>query len=151
MDTWWIDQPFLLGSSNPTDADLDRLQREGFRVIICLLDETKEPPRYEPARARALGYMRHSIPVRDFRAPSIAQLEEFVDLVQAAGVQTRSVVHCEGGSGRTGTMAAAYWIAKGLSRSEAIKKIRSARPDAVETDDQRAALGEYETKLLASR
>ena len=30
MDAWWIDRPHLLGSRNPTDADLDQLRRDGF-------------------------------------------------------------------------------------------------------------------------
>jgi len=28
MDTWWIDKPHLLGSSNPSDADLEQLRGE---------------------------------------------------------------------------------------------------------------------------
>lgn len=143
MGTWWIDEPFLLGTSNPSDDDLERLRREGFGVIICLLDQNQQSPRYDPTRAVSLGYVRHSIPVRDFQPPSLAQLQEFVTLVRSAGPADKVIVHCEGGTGRTGTMAAAYWIAKGLSPSQAIAKVRKARPGAVETDEQRAVLKEF--------
>jgi hypothetical protein len=36
MDTWWIDNQHLLGSRNPTLADLEQLRRDGFEVLISL-------------------------------------------------------------------------------------------------------------------
>ena len=66
---------------------------------------------YDARAIERAGWVRHAIPVRDFHAPSLAQLERFVALVRAAGPCTKVLVHCQGGSGRTGTMAAAYWIA----------------------------------------
>lgn len=140
MSIWWIDEPFLLGSNNPTDADLEGLRHDGFKVVVSLLDENEQSPRYDPGRALVVGYMRHNIPVRDFHAPSPSQLQAFVDLVLSLGSDTKVLVHCQGGTGRTGTMAAAYWIAKGLSPLQAMDKVRRARPGAVETDEQREVL-----------
>ena len=40
MSTWWIDEPFLMGSSRPDDAELARLQGQGFTVLVSLLVET---------------------------------------------------------------------------------------------------------------
>src|SRR5712692_3879765 len=99
MATWWIDEPFLLGSSNPSDDDLERLRADGFRIIVCLLDEHEQSPRYDPARALALGYERRNIPVRDFHAPSVEQIEQFVALVRSVRAQAKVLVHCEGGIG----------------------------------------------------
>jgi len=67
MSTWWIDEAFLLGSSNPSEASLQKFHREGFNMIFSLLDETKQPPRYAPDWATTLGYTRHCIPVSDLR------------------------------------------------------------------------------------
>lgn len=150
MGTWWIDEPFILGSSNPTDAELERLYSNGFRLLVCLLDEQEQSPRYDPLRALRLGYARQSIPVRDFHAPTVGQLKRFVDLVRSVGVKSKVIVHCEGGTGRTGTMAAAYWIAKGLRASQAIEKVRRVRPGAVEIDDQKAVLEEFEMTVAGS-
>lgn len=138
--TWWIDEPHLLGSSNPSDRDLDSLRTSGFGVIVCLLDEPEQSPRYDAARAVSLGYARRCIPVPDFQAPSLEQLEEFVTFVESLSRDTHVLVHCEGGIGRTGTMAAAYWIGRGLSAPDAIAKIRVVRPGAVESDAQRRVL-----------
>jgi protein-tyrosine phosphatase len=46
-------------------------------------------------------------------------------------------------------MAAAYWIAKGLSTANAIAKIRKMRPHAVETDEQRKVLEQFEASRSA--
>lgn len=149
MATWWIDEPRLLGSSHPSDADLHRLYAEGVRAIVCLLDETEQPPRYDVTEAARLGFARHCIPVRDFHAPSVAQLAQFVNLVAELAPDTKVLVHCEGGTGRTGTMAAAYWIAKGFSTADAIAKVREMRPHAVETDEQRKVLEQFEASRSA--
>lgn len=151
MATWWIDESLVLGSSHPSDDDLRRLYSEGVRVIVCLLDESEQPARYDVAEAGRLGYARYCIPVRDFHAPSVAQIEKFLNVAATAAPDAKVLVHCEGGVGRTGTMAAAYWIAKGLSVSDAIAKVRRARPHAVESDEQRAVLEQFEANRLATR
>jgi hypothetical protein len=81
MATWWIDKPLLLGSSNPSDGDVETLYRDGFSILVSLLKEDEQPPRYDPENARALGYKRYNIPVRDFHAPSVGQFVEFIQLV----------------------------------------------------------------------
>ncbi len=146
MDTWWIDKPYLLGSRNPTDAELEQLRREGFSVIVSLLYEEEQPPRYDPGRAPALGFVRHNIPVRDHHAPTVEQLEQFLEILGKLPTGTKTIVHCEGGSGRTGTFAAAYWIARGMTVSEAIAHVRKARPYAIENVEQEASLWDFAAK-----
>lgn len=143
MDTWWIDHPHLIGSSNPTLADLEQLRRDGFGVLVSLLAEQEQSPRYDVARATALGFVRHTIPVKDFRAPTVEQLERFIALVTALAPGAKAIVHCEGGTGRTGTFAAAYWITKGLTVSDAVAQVRKARSRAVETREQERALDDF--------
>jgi protein-tyrosine phosphatase len=151
MSTWWIDKPLVMGSSNPSDETLARLRAEDFARLVCLLDENEQRPRYDPDAARRAGWSLHSLPIRDYTAPSIDQITMFVGLVDGAGDGARVLVHCEGGTGRTGTMAAAYWIARGLSARDAIARVRRARPGAIETDEQRDVLHEFATLRHARR
>lgn len=155
MDTWWIDSPHVLGSENPTTADLQKLRRQGFEVLISLLREQEQTPGYDVARAKELGFIRHNIPVRDFTPPTVDQLSEFIRLVEQLSGGTKIVIHCQAGMGRTGTFAAAYWIVKGLDVGEAIAKIRKARLYAIETREQEAVLKEfavrYANRLSAAR
>jgi protein-tyrosine phosphatase len=139
LDTWWIDTPHLMGSRNPTVADLEQLRADGFSVLISLLREDDQAPRYDVVRATALGFVRHNIPVKDFHPPTVDQLRRFVNLIWGAKV----VVHCEGGTGRTGTFAAAYWVAKGMTAADAIAHVRKARRHAVETAAQEVALKNF--------
>jgi hypothetical protein len=37
--TWWIDEPVLKGSGNPTDEDLAELRAQGFATAVSLLEE----------------------------------------------------------------------------------------------------------------
>ena len=46
------------------------------------------------------------------------------------------LVHCRGGQGRSGTIAAALLIAGGLAPADAIAEIRRSRPAAIETAEQ---------------
>lgn len=147
MSTWWVDAGLVLGSTNPTNEELERLRAEGFNILVSFLDENQQPLRYDAKRTQELGYVRHSIPIRDFQAPTIVQLLEFTQLVESLPPDCKMLIHCEGGTGRTGTMAAAYWIAKGITADAAIERIRKARPDAVETSDQEAVLREFATQI----
>jgi atypical dual specificity phosphatase len=147
MDIWWIDEPRLLGSCNPTTDDLSKLRADGVSVIVSLLDEEVQPPKYDLARVEAMGYERHNIPVPDFHPPTVEQLRQFVDLLQQLPEGEKVILHCQAGIGRTGTFAAAYWIARGLTVDDALATVRQARPFAVETTLQRAVLDEFARTL----
>lgn len=136
---WWIEKGVLAGSHNPSDRELSNAVKLGITTVISLLDETEQIPAYsnEIFRAGKLQH-RHSIPVRDYSAPSIGQLREFIDLVhQSPGAV---LIHCQGGSGRTGTFGAAWLISKGFSSDGAIRAVREMNPNAVETAAQEECL-----------
>jgi len=147
MSQWWIDEPRLLGTSNPTNRELEDLYQEGFRTIISLLNEDEERPYYDIEKIEAMGFKRYSIPVRDFSAPKLADFQQFLDIVSKSLNQGKVLIHCQGGTGRTGTMAAAYWIKKGLSASKAIEKIRRSRPGAIEIPEQEESLFKLATSI----
>jgi atypical dual specificity phosphatase len=147
MSQWWIEKPILLGSSNPTERELEDLYQVGFRTIISLLDEDEQSPYYETKEMEEMGLIRYSIPIRDFTPPSLADFNKFLDIVSNSLKQGKVLVHCQGGIGRTGTMAAAYWIKKGLSAKNAIAKARKSRLGAIESSEQEEALYRLEASI----
>ncbi|HVA32773.1 MAG TPA: protein-tyrosine phosphatase family protein, partial [Candidatus Baltobacteraceae bacterium] len=50
----------------------------------------------------------------------------------------RVLVHCRGGLGRAGTVAARLLVELGMDPAEAIAAVRRARPNAIETAAQAA-------------
>jgi protein-tyrosine phosphatase len=102
-------------------------------------------PRYDVSALAGAGWVRRTIPILDYHAPFARA---------ACGVcpahrcsTAKALVHCQGGSGRTGTMGAAYWIAKGLAAEEAIRRVRRERPGAVETNEQKMVLHRFAARI----
>ena len=143
MNDWWIDPGCVLACANPTDKELEDLRAKGFAVMISLLDEQQQQPRYNVADAERAGWERHVLPVREGEAPSLEQLERFRKIIQALPPNTKVLIHCSTGRGRAATFGAAYWIVKGSSATEAIKRIEEARYQDWETPEREVVLGEF--------
>lgn len=61
MSTWWIHEPFVLGSSNPSDRQLAQLRAQGFTVLVSLLNDKAQRPRYDVHAVGQAGWSRYSI------------------------------------------------------------------------------------------
>lgn len=137
---WWIDEPRLMGSHNPAQQEL---KIEGLSTIVSLLDPSEQQLRYNPAIP---GIRWIEMPVRDYAAPALEKLLRFIRIVE--GSPGTVLVHCQGGSGRTGTFGAAWLMRTGeLSASGAIEILRRKNPSAVETEEQKATLIRLEKRL----
>ena len=119
--------------------DLASLQQRGIRRLINL----HEKP-HPPARLAEYGLSECHLPVPDFTAPTPLQLETAVANVTAAvAAGERVAVHCGAGLGRAGTVAACYLVDLGQDWREAVAMVRAARPGAIETSSQLAAVVAY--------
>jgi protein-tyrosine phosphatase len=148
MNQWWIDENRVIGGSNPSTEELEHLFHIGFNTIISLLRENEQPPRYDVKKIMRLGFDRYSIPIKDFTAPELKQYMKFLEIMNRD--TGKVLIHCQGGYGRTGAMAAAYWIDKGLPAHEAIRKVRRLRPGALEITEQEESLYELEGYLSST-
>lgn len=76
-----------------------------------------------------------STPDGDFERQWVAAGDELRGLLRR---RCDVVVHCRGGLGRAGTIAARLLVELGMAPAAAIVAVRAARPGAIETDAQEA-------------
>jgi len=143
LNDWWIDPGRILPCANPTDKELEDRRGQGFAVMISLLDEQQQKPRYNVADAERAGWERHVLAIREGEAPPLDQLERFRKIIQALPPNTKVLIHCSTGRGMAATFGAAYWIVQGSSATEAIKRIEEAGYQDWETPERKVVLGEF--------
>lgn len=104
------------------------------------------------AAAERLCITVESCAIPDQRAPTLDQAEALVRSILASLAEGRSVVvHCVGGLGRTGTIAACVLVARGASAADAIATVRRVRgPRAVETEEQERRVAELVERLISA-
>jgi len=136
----WIIEGKVIASSYPCDDDhLHSLCDHGVRAIVTLHEQPLDEERLAAHSLEALH-----IPVRDFEAPSLQQINGIVAFVERRLAAGKGVaVHCAAGLGRTGTAVACYLVHEGYSPTAALAHVRSKRPGSVQTDEQQSIVYEY--------
>jgi atypical dual specificity phosphatase len=136
----WVEKPLLAAMARPAEPEeFTWLRGQGIELLVSL---TEEAPRKD--WVEAAGLLVFHEPLEDMEAPSQEQLERAVSAVVRATEGGMGVaVHCGAGLGRTGVVLAGYLVAKGLTASNAIARIRRLRPGSIETDEQAEAVAEF--------
>lgn len=127
------------------DEVLDALAARQTTLLVCLLDDgecdaDEIGDLASAAEARSLGLL--GAPIADFSAPD-QRLDWPALIGRLAGDlrQGRRIAFCcLAGYGRSGMMAARLLIATGSTPQAAIDAVRTARPGAIESDEQVAYL-----------
>lgn len=85
--------------------------------------------------AQELGLATKHVPIVDGGAPrSMDVVSDFVgEILDALGREETVVVHCRGGLGGTGMAAACCLVGRGYTVDAAIRAVRYARRNTVET------------------
>lgn len=105
----------------------------------------------DPEVMRRLGLSWARVPIDDRRAPTHDQLARINAWLDKAEEQPVVYVHCEGGLGRSPTIAIALLMQRGFTRGEAHRFMLAARSVASPTPDQDAWLTQLEESVLTAR
>ena len=123
--------------------DVAAIAEFGAAAVVTLIEDHE----FELLRVKGLGaeVIRHHmewfhLPITDMDVPG----PEFEAQWLAVGVSLRArlrdgfdvVVHCMGGLGRAGTIAARLLVELGMNPREAIARVREVRPGAIQTSEQ---------------
>lgn len=124
------------------DVDIAAVRAWGATRLISLL----EPWEFQELQINSLpsvvaqsGISWHGLPITDGQAPDQRLLDRWqvlsLTLVRELLEGRRVVVHCKGGLGRAGTVAAMLLLqsATAQTAAEAMEMVRRVRPGAIET------------------
>ena len=141
------------------EIDLDSIAADGYRAIYSLMEdaeylELQVPLKKLRSGARARGIELHHLPIEDVSVPDRGFEMRWLH----AGARARYLlergervlVHCKGGLGRSGLVAARIMVELGYSAGEAIDAVRAARKGAIETLAQEQDVSHREQRLKAS-
>lgn len=130
------------------DEDLAGLRTQGVDVLVTLTTQEELAWAGVPdleLRARDAGLATLALPIRDQEAPGEAAMATLSSSIRAHLDAGRCVVvHCMGGLGRSGLVAACVLVDRGLPPTAALAAVREARgPRAVESAAQERALAAH--------
>ncbi len=125
------------------DCDLAAISKWSADAVVTLIENHEfemlgVPHLGQQVRARGIDW--HHLPIVDVAPPDgrfeEAWLRSGPQLCAILRDGGRVLVHCRGGLGRAGTVAARLLVECGVTRNEAVEQVRRARPGAIETKQQ---------------
>jgi protein-tyrosine phosphatase len=149
-NTYWLWAGHVLAGEHPAKEDEEQLSEKlqlfalaGITHFIDLTSPADPVKTYQPLG----GAVRINHPITDFGVPSPLQMQGILQSIQSALSQGGKVyVHCKGGIGRTGTVAATWLTEHGLDDGQALALLlqkwqamdkRFEEPHTPETQAQR--------------
>lgn len=140
------------------ELDLDAVKDWGATVAFTLIERHElvalgVSGLGEGFRSRGIDW--HHLPIVDLRAPDSSFLGSWYVSGRAAldalRAGERVLVHCRGGLGRAGTVACLLLRELGFPAEEALRRVRKARPGAVETSVQERCVRTFAPRLGTGR
>ncbi len=144
------DSVFGAGWDRDLDVDLDAIRAWGAQAVVTLIEDAElellsVTGLGDAAKARGMDW--HHFPIPDLDVPTPKAMERWRQLaprlhriLENGG---RVLVHCRGGLGRAGTVAALLLVDRGHPAGEAMTLVRAARPGSIETGGQERFVRDY--------
>lgn len=133
---------------------IENLKAAGATAIVTLMPDAEMIENGVgdlPPQTKARGMAWYHLPVEDEGAPT----EAFAAAWQQAGPAIHShldnheavAIHCKGGAGRTGIVAAQILMERGLSMPQTVAQVKAVRPTAFSHDVQVKYIEQLATRL----
>jgi len=136
---WVVRRKLAISPIPRSIRDIEHWKREGIKAVVILV-EAHELLHLGGIKnylklLKEKGFEALHAPIKDFHVPSISQCIEIVKWISERMEEKKPVlIHCYGGLGRTGTIAACLLIYRyGLHPEDAIEKIRRIKPRSLES------------------
>ncbi len=138
------DQAAMTGAwKRDLETDVAAIRAWGAGAVVCLMESFELKLLDVEALSETVeseGMRWFHLPIRDVSVPSVA----FENLWTVKGPELRAIVskggrvlvHCRGGLGRSGMVAARLLVEFGMKPDAAIALVRKHRPGAIETAAQ---------------
>lgn len=139
--------------TQPLVESLQTLKQAGAKAILTLMP-AEEMAQHQvtglPTLCQALGLVWFNCPVMDDHAPQAdfqhAWLQQRAEIHQLLDAGQKIAIHCKGGSGRTGLIAAQILLERGVEPTQIKTQIQALRPYALTL----AAHQDYFQSLISS-
>ncbi len=126
-------------------TDLDLIRTWGARMVLTLVEAEELALLQVPHLGRevtARGMDWRHLPIADYSTPTADFERQWLthgrDIRELLRDGADVLVHCKGGLGRAGMIAARLLVELGMDPEQAIREVRSARKGAIETPSQLA-------------
>jgi len=124
-------------------SSLQQLAEAGAKAILTLMP-AEEIERNEvgamPVLCKKLGLQWFHLPIEDDHAPEAEFHEAWqqtkIDVHELISAGKSIAIHCKGGSGRTGMVAAQILLERGIALDNVIARVQAARPTALRISSQ---------------
>ncbi|MBN1762021.1 MAG: dual specificity protein phosphatase family protein [Methanomicrobia archaeon] len=131
--TVWIDDKLAV-TPMPFEDELEDLAQT-FNAVAVLVEEWELD--YDLQTWDSFSVHVKHLPIPDLGTPGIDELYELIEWIKEETEGGNAVlVHCVGGIGRSGMVAAAYLIANGFEVDDAVKQVKARVCGALEIDEQ---------------
>ncbi|THH01221.1 hypothetical protein EW026_g1451 [Hermanssonia centrifuga] len=150
---WLVPFHIALMSTPRNEMDIAALAAPhlNIRHVLTLTEETPLKEEW----FTEVGIKNTFLPIPNYRPPTIEQMDLIIRIIQDED-NLPILIHCGGGKGRAGTVAACYLAAFGfakppdydlsqptMSATEAISALRAIRPGSIETSAQEAFVSKW--------
>ena len=140
--------------SRDLNSDMEVIRGWGAGAVVTLLEDHEFDllhVRQLPDSVRERGMLWLHLPIQDVAPPderfTTVWIEAALTLFELLHAGRNLLIHCRGGLGRSGLVAALLLRESGETACAAIQRVREVRPGAIETVDQEQYVLNYAPRL----